>query len=60
MVMNSGAGHDAMKFYDIAPTGMLFIPCKEGISHNIAEEIDKGDIVTASKILFEYLKTTAI
>lgn len=60
MVMNSGAGHDAMKFYDIAPTGMIFIPCKEGISHNIAEEIDKEDIVTASKILFEYLKATAI
>lgn len=56
MVMNSGAGHDAMKFWDIAPTGMIFIPCKEGVSHNIAEEIDKEDIVLASKIIFEYLK----
>ena len=58
MVMNSGAGHDAMKFWDIAPTGMVFIPCKEGISHNIAEEIDKEDIVLASKIVFEYLKNS--
>ena len=56
MVMNSGAGHDAMKFYDIAPTGMVFIPCKEGISHNIAEEIEKDDIILVSKIIFEYLK----
>lgn len=56
MIMNSGAGHDAMKFYDIAPTGMVFIPCKEGISHNIAEEIEKDDIILASKIIFEYLK----
>lgn len=56
MVMNSGAGHDAMKFWDIAPTGMIFIPCKEGISHNIAEDLDMEDIVLGSKILFEYLK----
>ena len=56
MVMNSGAGHDAMKFFDIAPTGMLFIPCKEGISHNINEEIDKKDIILAARIVFEYLK----
>lgn len=60
MVMNSGAGHDAMKFWDIAPTGMIFIPCKEGISHNIAEEIDKMDIITASQIVFEYLKSTTL
>lgn len=56
MVMNSGAGHDAMKFWDIAPTGMVFIPCKEGISHNIAEDIDMEDIVLGSKVIYEYLK----
>lgn len=56
MIMNSGAGHDAMKFWDIAPTGMVFIPCKEGISHNIAEAIDIEDIVLGSKIIYEYLK----
>ena len=55
-VMNSGAGHDAMKFWDIAPTGMVFIPCKDGISHNIAEEIEMEDIILGSKIIFEYLK----
>lgn len=56
MIMNSGAGHDAMKFWDIAPTGMVFIPCKEGISHNIAEDIDIEDIILGSKIIYEYLK----
>lgn len=56
MIMNSGAGHDAMKFWDIAPTGMVFIPCKEGISHNIAEDIDVEDIILGSKIIYEYLK----
>lgn len=55
-IMNSGAGHDAMKFWDIAPTGMLFIPCKDGVSHNKAEEIDYEDIILGSKIIFEELK----
>lgn len=55
-IMNSGAGHDAMKFWDIAPTGMVFIPCKDGVSHNKAEEIDYEDIIFGSKIIFEELK----
>nr|MBP7249331.1 M20/M25/M40 family metallo-hydrolase [Negativicutes bacterium] len=46
-VMPSGAGHDAMCMARLAPTGMIFIPCKEGISHNpdeytSPEEIDRG------------------
>lgn len=46
-VMPSGAGHDAMYMAELTPTGMLFIPCKEGISHNPAEystpeQIDLG------------------
>ena len=55
-IMNSGAGHDAMKFWDIAPTGMLFIPCRDGVSHNKAEEIEYEDIILGSKIIFEELK----
>ena len=59
-IMNSGAGHDAMKFWDIAPTGMLFIPCRDGVSHNKAEEIDYEDIILGSKIIFEELKQLAL
>lgn len=55
-IMNSGAGHDAMKFWDIAPTGMVFISCKDGVSHNKAEEIDYEDIILGSKIIFGELK----
>lgn len=33
----SGAGHDAMNMSRICKTGMLFIPSKEGISHNPKE-----------------------
>ena len=55
-IMNSGAGHDAMKFWNIAPTGMVFIPCRDGVSHNKAEDIDYEDIILGSKIIFEELK----
>ena len=55
-IMNSGAGHDAMKFWDIAPTGMVFIPCRDGVSHNKAEDIDYEDIILGSKIIFEELE----
>ena len=30
--MPSGAGHDAMHWAEVAPTGMIFIPCRDGIS----------------------------
>jgi N-carbamoyl-L-amino-acid hydrolase len=35
----SGAGHDACYLARIAPTGMIFVPCVDGLSHNEAEAI---------------------
>jgi len=35
----SGAGHDACWINRVAPTSMIFCPCKDGLSHNEAEEI---------------------
>ena len=34
MPVVSGAGHDAVYMAGLAPSGMIFIPCKDGISHN--------------------------
>jgi len=34
----SGAGHDAVYVARRAPTGMIFVPCKDGISHNELED----------------------
>lgn len=34
----SGAAHDAVYVSRICPTGMIFIPCKDGISHNEIED----------------------
>jgi N-carbamoyl-L-amino-acid hydrolase len=37
----SGAGHDAVHLAKVAPAAMIFTPCKDGISHNEAEEITR-------------------
>ena len=42
----SGAGHDACFVANVAPTGMIFIPCVDGISHNEVEDA-KPEWVTA-------------
>jgi N-carbamoyl-L-amino-acid hydrolase len=42
----SGAGHDAVYVARVAPTGMIFIPCEKGISHNELENT-KPEFVTA-------------
>lgn len=49
--MPSGAGHDAMHWADYTPTGMLFLPCKNGVSHNPAEYADMDDITHTVKTL---------
>ena len=40
----SGAGHDACYVSRVAPTAMIFVPCKDGISHNEIEDANKADI----------------
>ncbi len=53
--MPSGAGHDAMEFGDKVATGMLFIPNKDGISHNPDEFARIKDIENAKNVLYEYI-----
>ena len=60
MTMPSGAGHDAMHWADVVPTGMIFIPCREGISHNPAEFADMADIITGVKVLDTVLRKLSL
>jgi len=57
--MNSGAGHDAMHMVKLAPTSMLFIPCKDGISHNPAEYAKLEDICVGIEVLAKMVKNMA-
>ena len=55
-IISSGAGHDAMKFANLTTTGMIFIPCKDGISHNPKEYAKVEDAVYGAMIILDYLK----
>jgi N-carbamoyl-L-amino-acid hydrolase len=47
----SGAGHDAVNISKVAPTAMIFVPCKDGISHNEIEDAKKEDIAAGCDVL---------
>ena len=47
----SGAGHDAVYMARLAPSGMIFIPCKDGISHNEIEYAAPEHITAGCNVL---------
>lgn len=47
----SGAGHDACYVAGVAPTGMIFIPCAGGLSHNEAEGILEADSTAGAEVV---------
>jgi beta-ureidopropionase / N-carbamoyl-L-amino-acid hydrolase len=47
----SQAGHDAYYISRIAPTAMIFTPCRDGISHNEAEHADRDTTVPGVNVL---------
>jgi N-carbamoyl-L-amino-acid hydrolase len=51
MEIVSGAGHDAVYVSRVAPTGMIFVPCENGISHNEVENATPDDIGAGCDIL---------
>jgi|SRR5215831_6779984 len=53
--MPSGAGHDAQNLVKICPTGMIFVPCERGISHNEAENAKPSDLAAGARVLAETL-----
>ncbi len=51
MTMHSGAAHDTMCVADHVPSAMVFVPCKDGISHHPAEEANPADAALAAEII---------
>lgn len=47
----SGAGHDAVYVNGVAPTGMIFVPCKDGISHNEIEDARPDHLAAGCNVL---------
>jgi acetylornithine deacetylase/succinyl-diaminopimelate desuccinylase-like protein len=52
----SGAGHDAMAMVALADVAMLFLRCREGISHHPAESITAEDAATGMRVLQSFIE----
>jgi N-carbamoyl-L-amino-acid hydrolase len=49
------AGHDARHMHAVAPSGMIFVPCRAGISHNEAEWAEPAHLAAGARVLAEVL-----
>jgi allantoate deiminase len=51
MLMRSGAAHDTMCVADHVPSAMVFVPCRDGISHAPEEEADPADAALGAEVI---------
>ncbi len=58
-VMESGAGHDVMNMAKKWPSGLIFIPCRDGLSHHPNEYASLEDLHMGVEILSEYISREA-
>jgi allantoate deiminase len=55
--LGSGAGHDAVTASQLTPeVAMLFVRCKDGISHNPAESVREEDVAVALDVVTRFLR----
>ncbi len=55
----SAAGHDARSLNAFCPTGMIFVPCRDGLSHHSAEWAEPHDLAAGARVLTEVIWTLA-
>ncbi|WP_035825030.1 Zn-dependent hydrolase [Janthinobacterium sp. RA13] len=56
----SGAGHDAIYAARLAPAGMIFVPCKDGISHNEIEDAKPEHLEAGCNVLLHAMLERAV
>ena len=59
MDMVSGATHDAKYMTPLCPSGMIFVPCERGVSHNETENAAPGDLAAGARVLAEVMVSLA-
>jgi beta-ureidopropionase / N-carbamoyl-L-amino-acid hydrolase len=59
MRLPSGAFHDAQFVVPVCPTGMIFVPCRKGISHNPAEYSEPSQLAAGTRVLTQTLTELA-
>src|SRR5690625_4914297 len=55
----SGAGHDAVYMARVAPSAMIFVPCKDGISHNEVESAEPEHLAAGCNVLLHAMVEAA-
>lgn len=59
-LMTSGAGHDAQMMSRICPAAMIFVPSRDGISHNPREYTEVTDLVSGVNVLSTVVLKTLV
>ncbi len=57
--ITSGAGHDACNLATVMPAAMIFVPCKDGISHNEIEDATQVDCAAGANVLLHTVLSLA-
>jgi N-carbamoyl-L-amino-acid hydrolase len=57
--ITSGAGHDACNMASIIPAAMIFVPCKDGVSHNELEDATQTDCSAGANVLLHTVLSLA-
>jgi len=60
MTMHSGAAHDTMSVAGRVPSAMVFVPCKEGISHSPEEDADPADAALGAEIILSAINALGV
>ncbi len=55
----SGATHDAANMATLTKTGMIFIPCRDGVSHHEDEHAEPADMIAGANVLFDVILALA-
>lgn len=59
MRMPSGAFHDAQFMVPLCPTGMIFVPCRKGVSHHPSEYAEPAQLAAGARVLAQVLADLA-
>ena len=55
----SGAFHDAQFMHPLCPTGMIFVPCRGGVSHHPSEYSEPAELAAGTRVLAQVLTELA-
>ncbi|MFG1245882.1 Zn-dependent hydrolase [Xanthobacter flavus] len=55
----SGAGHDSFHLATVVPTAMIFVPCKDGVSHNELESAKPEECAAGANVLLHAVLAVA-